>query len=123
MKTLWDASVITKPVRFACCARRWGRILPQAWDAARGQVHENYIIAQTGDGIVIVDQHAAHERLVYEDMKAAMDEAGVAADVRREGLGRVLGVAVVGADAEAAGVRREDGRRAAAGKAHAAITN
>ncbi len=36
---------------------------------ARGQLHETYVIAQTGDGIVIVDQHAAHERLVYERMK------------------------------------------------------
>ncbi|APZ52340.1 DNA mismatch repair endonuclease MutL [Salipiger abyssi] len=47
--------------------------------AARGQVHENYIIAQTGDGIVIVDQHAAHERLVYEKLKHQMAERGVAA--------------------------------------------
>ncbi|MGH1411888.1 MAG: DNA mismatch repair endonuclease MutL [Pelagimonas sp.] len=47
--------------------------------AARGQVHENYIIAQTDDGIVIVDQHAAHERLVYEKLKHQMAETGVAA--------------------------------------------
>ena len=47
--------------------------------AARAQVHENYIIAQTEDGIVIVDQHAAHERLVYERLKRQMAERGVAA--------------------------------------------
>ena len=46
--------------------------------AARAQVHENYIIAQTADGVVIVDQHAAHERLVYERLKAQRDGAGIA---------------------------------------------
>jgi DNA mismatch repair protein MutL len=45
---------------------------------ARAQVHETYVVAQTRDGIVIVDQHAAHERLVYERMKAQMAQGGVA---------------------------------------------
>lgn len=47
--------------------------------AARGQLHENYIIAQTESGMVIVDQHAAHERLVYEKLKRQMAENGVTA--------------------------------------------
>lgn len=45
---------------------------------ARGQVHATYIVSQTSDGIVIVDQHAAHERLVYERMKKQIAETGVA---------------------------------------------
>jgi len=50
--------------------------------AARGQLHETYIVSQTADGLVIVDQHAAHERLVYERMKTALENGGVA----RQGL-------------------------------------
>jgi DNA mismatch repair protein MutL len=49
--------------------------------AARAQVHETYIVAQTRDGLIIVDQHAAHERIVYERMKAAIGNAGVARQI------------------------------------------
>ena len=49
---------------------------------ARAQLHENYIVAQTRDGFILVDQHAAHERIVYEKIKAALVQSGVA----RQGL-------------------------------------
>lgn len=49
---------------------------------ARAQLHETYIIAQSGDAIIMVDQHAAHERLVYERIKAGVEESGV----KRQGL-------------------------------------
>ena len=45
--------------------------------AACAQLHETYVVAQTADGIVIVDQHAAHERLVYERMKQEIEASGV----------------------------------------------
>ena len=78
---------------FAETAGMWGRVETPAapvteepqetpdypLGTARGQVHENYIIAQTATGMVIVDQHAAHERLVYEKLKRQMAENGVAA--------------------------------------------
>ncbi len=48
---------------------------------ARAQLHATYVLAQTADGIVIVDQHAAHERLVHERIKAALDREGVARQV------------------------------------------
>ncbi|NWP10148.1 DNA mismatch repair protein MutL, partial [Escherichia coli] len=45
---------------------------------ARGQVAKTYIVAEAEDGLVLVDQHAAHERLVLERMRRAMSEGGVA---------------------------------------------
>ena len=69
-----DAAPAAAPVQDALLDRPLG--------AARAQVHENYIVAQTRDGLVIVDQHAAHERLVYERLKASLANGGVA----RQGL-------------------------------------
>lgn len=49
--------------------------------AARAQIHETYIVSQTREGLVIVDQHAAHERLVYERLKTALERSGVARQI------------------------------------------
>jgi DNA mismatch repair protein MutL len=49
--------------------------------AACVQVHDTYIVAQTRDGLVIVDQHAAHERIVYEKLKTALERSGVARQI------------------------------------------
>ncbi len=45
---------------------------------ARAQLHKTYIVSETEDGIILIDQHAAHERIVYEKLKAALDSGKVA---------------------------------------------
>jgi DNA mismatch repair protein MutL len=69
-----DARATAHPVSEALLDRPLG--------AARAQVHETYIVAQTRDSVILIDQHAAHERLVYERMKAMLAKGGVA----RQGL-------------------------------------
>ncbi len=74
MEAAPQAPAVEAPVDEAAAAYPLG--------VARGQLHATYIVAQTEDGIVIVDQHAAHERLVHERIKGALKEGGVA----RQGL-------------------------------------
>ncbi|CFW98886.1 DNA mismatch repair protein MutL [Candidatus Filomicrobium marinum] len=69
-----DASADAEPAR--------ADLMDSPLGAARAQLHETYIVSQTRDAVVIVDQHAAHERLVYQKLKAMLTEGGVA----RQGL-------------------------------------
>ena len=52
-------------------------LLDRPLGAARTQIHETYIVSQTRDGLVVVDQHAAHERIVYAKLKASLAKNGV----------------------------------------------
>jgi len=64
-----DTSAVTQPPA--------PDLLDRPLGAARAQLHETYIVAQTATSVIIVDQHAAHERLVYERMKAMLANGGV----------------------------------------------
>ena len=86
-----------RPRRAQPTAQPAARDLEAPLGAARAQVHGNYIIAQTADGIVIVDQHAAHERIVYETLKRQREGRGV----ERQAL---LTPLVVDLDPDAAGL-------------------
>src|SRR6202022_2108678 len=52
-------------------------LLDRPLGAARTQIHETYIVSQPRDGLIVVDQHAAHERIVYERLKASLARNGV----------------------------------------------
>lgn len=73
----FDAGPLASADARAGAAEPAETLLGTALGAARAQVHENYIVAQTRDSLVIVDQHAAHERLVYEALKNALHSRAV----------------------------------------------
>ena len=85
--------------------------------AARAQLHENYIIAQTSDGLVIVDQHAAHERIVYERLKRERDEGAIARQMLADAADRRSRSRRRGADRRACG--GAGGRSASSSRASA----
>lgn len=79
-------------------------VLDRPLGAARAQLHETYIVAQTRHSVVIVDQHAAHERLVYERLKAALASGGVV----RQGLLIPVVVNLGAEEVDALGERAEE---------------
>jgi DNA mismatch repair protein MutL len=71
----FDVGTPTADVRFEQApSADW---LDRPLGAARTQIHETYIVSQTRDGLIVVDQHAAHERIVYEKLKASLARSGV----------------------------------------------
>ena len=71
----FDVGTPTADVRFD--APPSADLLDRPLGAARTQIHETYIVSQTRDGLIVVDQHAAHERIVYEKLKASLAKNGV----------------------------------------------
>jgi DNA mismatch repair protein MutL len=71
----FDVGTPTADVRFEVQASP--DLLDRPLGAARTQIHETYIVSQTRDGLIVVDQHAAHERIVYEKLKASLAKNGV----------------------------------------------
>jgi DNA mismatch repair protein MutL len=71
----FDVGTPTADVRFQQAPS--ADLLDRPLGAARTQIHETYIVSQTRDGLIVVDQHAAHERIVYEKLKASLARNGV----------------------------------------------
>ena len=71
----FDVGAPTADVRFQEAPS--ADLLDRPLGAARTQIHETYIVSQTRDGLIVVDQHAAHERIVYERLKASLARNGV----------------------------------------------
>ncbi len=71
----FDVGAPTADVRFETQAP--SELMDRPLGAARTQIHETYIVSQTRDGLIVVDQHAAHERIVYEKLKASLARTGV----------------------------------------------
>ena len=74
-QSVFDAGAPSADVRFNEVPA--GDLLDRPLGAARTQIHETYIVSQTRDGLIVVDQHAAHERIVYEKLKASIERNGV----------------------------------------------
>ncbi|MBX9464259.1 MAG: DNA mismatch repair endonuclease MutL [Aquamicrobium sp.] len=79
-QAIFDTTAPSADARVAA-AKPMPEMTARPLGAARAQVHENYIVAQTNDSLVIVDQHAAHERLVYEALKQALASRDVPAQM------------------------------------------
>src|SRR5205807_1656535 len=74
-QSAFDVGTPTADVRFQEAPS--AELLDRPLGAARTQLHETYIVSQTRDGLIVVDQHAAHERIVYERLKASLSHNGV----------------------------------------------